>query len=766
MRLLINGADNTAWLEAASLKVTRQLNAGETLACTLAAESGSFTLPAIGARVVLERNDGHKLFTGYLAGAPRAAHWGEQQAAAVQRYALTATSDEVRLDRKRLPHRPPFLERTAGDILRQLIADCGGGTNTTAIQEVETLPHFATSPQLTWSEHARRLALRTRCVFRAHDGGVSFGPTGAVTLSLAESDALFSPSGLALEQPDRLVNDLIALGRFEPRAYVKDYFIGDGLSLGFHLSQTPFSRRTSTLLEEEFRGSALDAKLWTALDPGGGFSVSAGRLHLTGGPGTDGGAYVRANELIELGGALNLQHGEVEFTAASDGDIGGLYSGSITRASCVAGFRIANSGGATTIQALINGSETGTTINTATGRRYALSTRIYAAQPYRRQQVFHGSAAPAGSGAGGASIASSARFVLEVHEIDPANPATLGAPSVILYDGVLSGVPAHCIYALANAGALHGNVRFTRLLRLVGVEVRSTVPAQAPRTRLVGSLAEGADCVVTLGQQLIFFSPFVPAPNETIVARYRASGRALARATDAASIAAHATVDDDGVRTAIVRLVEPAARNSADCATAADTLLADTTQPAVQGSYECWSDFLPGGPATDPLPGDAIAVNVPSRNAAFTATLREVEISVRDLSEDRSVYTLQFANDAAAPLAWEFDRGLLREPLENVAAGAEHLADLPAAEITAITSTTITVDCGVTPPAGGGIEVRRTDYAWGADNDRNLIGRFTTQTFTLPRLARIQTYCVKQFDAGAPAKYSRHATMLHVDYPF
>lgn len=772
MQLTINSFDGagprdyTPWLVPGTLKITRALNRGERMECTLAAEYGDLVVPAAGGRIVVTREDGHKLFTGYLTTAPQIGHLGVQQAAPVHQYRLAAADDATLLDRKRMVPRPAFLDRTAGAILRELLADFGGALGDLGVAEMETVPRFAASQQLTWSEHARRLATQVRGAFRAFDGEVSLQALDEITHEIAENEALVSPQSLAISAPDRLCNDVIMLGRYEPRAYVKDYFIGDGLTLAYTLSQTPFSRRSSTLLEEEFSGTALDPRLWTAQDPGGAFSVNGGRLQMNGGPVADGDAYVRAAELIELGGALNLQHGEVEFTAASDGVIGGLYTGTISRANCKAGFRVGNSGGATTIRALVNGSESGATITTVAGRRYALSTRIYAAEADRRQQVFHSSVSGAGSGIGGDAIPSDARFILEVHEIDPVNPGSLGAASTVLYDGVLTNLPTHCVYAIASAGDLRGNIRFVRLLRMVGVEVRSMAPSQAPRTRLAGSIAEGAECVITQSPQLIFFSPFVPAPNETIVARYRATGPAIARRTDSASIAAHANGNDDGVRTSILRIVEPAARNSRDCERAAAAFMEDSTQAAWQGSYECCSDFLPNGPASDPLPGDAVIVSAPSRAAGFTATLREVEMEVRDAAEDRSIYTLRFANDAADPLAWEFDQGVLRGPLEEVIAGEEFLAALPDAEITAITSTTITVDAGVIPPAGGGIEVRRTDFAWGAENDRNLIGRFTTQVFTLPRLARIQTYCIRQFDVGAPRRYSRHATALHVDYPF
>lgn len=62
-------------------------------------------------------------------------------------------------------------------------------------------------------------------------------------------------------------------------------------------------------------------------------------------------------------------------------------------------------------------------------------------------------------------------------------------------------------------------------------------------------------------------------------------------------------------------------------------------------------------------------------------------------------------------------------------------------------------------------EVRAHDYGWGAANDRNLLGRFSTQTFTLPRLARTQNYFLRLYDNSAPPRYSRYAAALHVDYP-
>ncbi len=64
------------------------------------------------------------------------------------------------------------------------------------------------------------------------------------------------------------------------------------------------------------------------------------------------------------------------------------------------------------------------------------------------------------------------------------------------------------------------------------------------------------------------------------------------------------------------------------------------------------------------------------------------------------------------------------------------------------------------------LEVRWSDAGWGPYNDQNLAGRFTTQTFTLPRLSKVQNYFLRQFDSSAPPRYSRYSAALHIDYPY
>ena len=148
----------------------------------------------------------------------------------------------------------------------------------------------------------------------------------------------------------------------------------------------------------------------------------------------------------------------------------------------------------------------------------------------------------------------------------------------------------------------------------------------------------------------------------------------------------------------------------------------------------------------------------------------EVEITAKDLDGEHFSYKIKFANDAAKALAFAFEAAkattsLFVNQLTNSQVGTMYLADLTAAEITQVSSTTVTVNAGLAPVSGGGIEVRWSDSGWGPGNDRNLVGRFTSQTFTIPRLSRVQNCYLRQFDESMPTKYSRCTAALHLDYP-
>jgi hypothetical protein len=751
-------------------QVMRKLNQPAELRMSLVADVPNFVVSGTGARIMLGLADGQYLFTGYLAASPVFEYLGWGQQGPVYRYNFTALSDEALLNEKRLPERCPFVERSAGSALRQLTQDLLPGVlNTSQVQDLDLLAWWASDPQKTWAQEAADIAIQSRASYRLLNGAMVFAPAGTNVYSLNESDPNFSPEGLKLQPVNALVNDVTVIGELEPQSYVKDYFVGDGLTYRFYLSQTPFIKKNTTLFDEEYTTSPLEPTLWSLTDPANVVSVNNGMLQIAGGTGVDGATVVQFVEQVELGGAWVMQHGDVQFNAASIGVIGGLYGGNISAAGCLAGFKITPSGTQSSIQALVNGALTGIAITTVVGHHYVLTTRVYSDEIYRRQQIFHSSLHPAGNGWGGAEITADVRLVLEVHDIDPTNPGSQVAPSTVLYDGVIDSAPDFCTYAPVNATNLQCAITFTRMIQAVDAEVRTALPGFGYATSLVGPLSDGAECDITSSAELEFYSAYVPAANQAISVHYRGEGRALAWVVNPVSVAAQQRGFDDGDHGAVRHIKAPPPRTSADCENAALALLDDSCGPAWSGEYDTWSDFLPGN-ASDIFPGDALSVNIPSRGAAFSAIVREVDLEVRDVPDERSYYKIRFANDAALPLAFEVEAALVASSLDvtqitNAQVGTNYLPDLTEAEVTVVGSTTISVDAGVAPPSGGGFEVRWSDAGWGQGNNRNLVGRFTNQTFTLARLSQVQDYYLRQYNASSPPLYSRVTTALHVDYP-
>jgi hypothetical protein len=769
MNLLIDNNDGlgpqdyTARLDADRLpQIGRKLNAAATLCAWLVSADASFRPPCSGGRVILQRSDGFRLFTGYLDVPPQMEYLGSGQTAA-WRYRLHALDDSSLTDRNPLPARTPFASRTAGDALKTLTNDVlPGGVDVSGVQDVSTVNQFAIVPQKTWTYHAQELATETRATYRAHDSRLLFQPVGQTSFALSESDPNFVPTGLALQQPNELRNDVTVVGELEPLVYVRDYFLGNGTTLAFYLSQTPYAKTTVTVFEEDYTAAHLEPTLWSVTDPNGKLTLGAGQLHLNGGPAT-----VSFVEQVELAGSVVLQHGKFTFAAASSGLVGGLYNGTISQPNCIAGFNVTPSGSNCSIQATVNGAVVGSALITTPGHVYSFVTQTTCPEGHRVHQTYLSSTHPAGSGRGGDSITAQIRVVLSVHDVDPNNPGTLAAPATVLYDDVLESPPGFATYALINESSFFAGVSYTRMQHVVDAEIRSMAPNGQFRTRLGGALADGGECYISTSGVLEFYAPYPPQLNEEVVVAYRSSARAMARVQDPNSVAQHAQGSDGGRRIYVRRLKLPPAPTSIDCENAASALLDDAVQIAWTGEYEAVSDFLP---VEDVVPGNAVQVSAPSRGANFAAIVRQVDVEVLSLGDDRSNYTIKFANDGAEALAFEFENFTLPAPLTtvynvNTPSSSLYIAPLNSAQLTNVIASQITVDAGVSPPPSGGIEVRRSDGGWGPSDSGNLAGRFTTQTFTLPRLSRVQGYYLRQYDGSTPPKYSRYSTLLHVDYP-
>jgi hypothetical protein len=544
----------------------------------------------------------------------------------------------------------------------------------------------------------------------------------------------------------------------------------DGISRGFYLSQKPFQQGRGALIDEQYLGPGLDSATWAVSDPLSAVSVATQTLTVNGGTGQDGQTSVKFIEQIELGGALELQHGDVSFAGPSTGVLGGLYAGSISVAGCLAGFRVTPSGSGSKIQALIQGSMTGPVVATTAGHRYLMTTYIYSMEVYRSGERYHSSLHPAGSGWGGAEVPADVRIVLDLQDIDPSTPASMVAPATVLFDDVIPNAPGFCTYALVNAASMQCSVAYTYVTHISLAEVRSALPNSSYTTQLVESLSDGGQCLIASSTSLDFYPQYVPPLNTLIVASYRGSGRAVAEVANSESIVGLQNGTDDGARGTVRTMKTPSARTQADCENAALAILDDAGGLAWTGTYQTWSDFLPGG-ANDIFPGDALAVNVPSRSAGFSAVVRAVSIDVVDPGDDRGMYMIEFANDLAVSLARRDGLSATTVPLRDMVRlsttqiGSYYLPNLTDAQITQVSSTTVQVDVGMVLGSAYAVEVRAHDYGWGSANDRNLLGRFSTPTFSLPRLARTQNYFLRLYDSSSPPRYSRYAAALHVDYP-
>ena len=113
--------------------------------------------PGSGARIILQRGDGFRLFTGYLDG--RLSSNISAMDSCPPGANAQAMDDSCLLDHNALPARTPFASRTAGDALRTLANDVlPGGLDVSGVQDVSPINQFAIVPQKTWTEHAQELA--------------------------------------------------------------------------------------------------------------------------------------------------------------------------------------------------------------------------------------------------------------------------------------------------------------------------------------------------------------------------------------------------------------------------------------------------------------------------------------------------------------------------------------------------------------------------------------------------------------------------------
>jgi hypothetical protein len=769
--------------------VQRTLNAPTRCTAEVVVGVAGLPLPARLGRVTVEADDATVLFTGYVATEPVRVYAGEASSGPAYRARVSAVSDEWLLDRLgsgASSDAGMSLALDGNDLLARLTARVQAGqtatVGTTPVTGSRVGGVFSARASAPWSVNAGAAASASYSGYRAMANQVTMQPAGAVTHAFSDADGTLSVAELQVGAIRELANDVTVSGAEEPAAYVSESFAGDGTTTVFKLSESLYRTTQRTMISDSFDGAAFDFSQWEVLDGGGYLSLGGAGLVMNGGPGREGGATLTALDALEIGGSVVFQLSGVVLGASSDGMLAGLYQGTVELGNCFAGFRVRQSesgtGGVTLIVPVLNGVEVGTSFTPVAGHAYTLRLRVHCAEMQRVMQIYYcmvdGVVQSFGDGAG---VTAPLDVVFELVD----EGASSNTPATVLYDSAAAGgvasSPETCAVVAVNSTQLFGSIRAIEITRPGSAWLVSTLPNGTKQTRLVGSAGEGVDCEVSYGTsagtpgQVTFFSGRVPVVGEQVTVQYRNQQRSVARIADAASIAAEAqagaAAEIDGTSRWLGKVLQPVARSSADCESAAQAVLAFATSrtAAVAGSYGVVN------PAADIWPGDVLAVT----SDGVTSSLLVRSVVVKDgnaVPEIRS-YAIKFANDWAT----EWADGLGLKLSESIAADAvlptvaesapaQALANLQQLSATSISGSELQIDAGCDPPTGGGFEVRRRDWSFGVNVDTaDLVLRSPVRNFSIPRAAQVERYYVRMYDASSPALYSRFSSAVFVNMP-
>ncbi len=761
-----NGAIDYSGTLSTEQPITIERKLNEPSICTfgLVTASTSLIAPLRNGRVIVTDNNGIVLFTGYLATEPARELAGAGTTGAIYLLLATAVSDEVLLDWQTVPQTPATAGQTVGRLLTTLTSRVDATrlaiqTNGAPAQ----LGYFMPDAGQSWSQNAATLASMARSSYVAVSGTVTLAPIGNVTHTLSETAGTLQVSALQASMVKTLANDVTVCGAEEPAAYVTEIFQGDGTTVLFTLTRFPYfpTASHSKPLVDLFQGPSINPVLWQVNDPGSHISLTSAGLTFNGGNGVDGDTTVIAIDQLEVGGALVIEAGGVQFGAATTGVLCGLYEGAVNVGSCFAGFQVQQVSGATVVGPMLQGVAAGTTFAPIAGHLYTLRIRTYCKEVQRVLAAYYGIGDSGEVSYGGSAVASSANVVMEVQD------TTFGATDVstVLYDGSLATAPALATFAPINSTNLVGSIANITVTEAGAVWVTSQDPGGTVFTRRLGLATQGSDARIERTGALRFYATAVPAANETITVTYRTVHRSVARLASAASIAAEGNASIPGTATWTGSVVSPAARSSADCENAAFTILALATSRAA-----AWSGRYTGFNLQSPQdiwPGDVLAVNAVSTGVNANLVVRAVTVEAGHSTPDLTKYTISFANDWAEALSIRLSKTVPKDTWlpQQAETAVTVLSNLAALTISSVTGSAIQIAAGVTPPAGGGFEVRRRDWYFAPGNDADLVLRSPIANFTIPREAAIEQYFIRQYDASTPPNYSRFSSAVFINVP-
>ena len=767
MKITIQGRDYTAVLDAVRpLTIERKINEPSICQMWLSlAANGSLASPSRFQTLAVTGDDGTTYFTGYIAVSPLPEYAGMGLEGPRYRTAIQAVSDELLLDQMLMPASVNASGETAGALLAALVTHTGSTALSTQELSLQVpVGNFAPDPGANWSKSAGQAASMARAAYRALNGAIMLAAVQTTVHPLNESDGSLNLASLALTASVKraLANDVTVCGENEPVAYVTEYFLGDGVTTEFDLAEDPFFPVTSKsmIVSELFNEPEINQTVWCA--SGGGYiTLGPNGLAMNGGNGIDGETTLAWLDPIEMGGTLLLELVGVTLSPGSKGILGGFFNGYQTASGCTAGIQAtAQQGtGAVTLQPMVQGTAAGTTFAVNPANTYTLRLRIHCPECYRAPAMYYAFGDNGPIGAGGVWLIAPGNIQMEVQEFVDG----VGATPVTLYDGAVTYLPAPCNLTPVSSINLIGTIRAINLSNLGSGWVVSTPPSGGPYTRRIGTTAEAAECHVERTGKLAFYTGYTPVAGEQIAVSYRSIGRAVGRAVNTANQLALAAAGSPSVATWIGSVTAPAARTSTDCQSAAQVMA-----QAAASTSALWSGTYKGNRSSfssDVWPGDGLVLNAPSTNLNAEVVVRTVRVTYSASLPDLVEYEITFANDWADDLAIKTNTTVPANAWLPATVNPTVLANLTRLTVTTLNGSTVTVNTGVTPPTGGGFEVRLRDYAFMPGQDPTLALRGSQTNLTLLRASASDRFYIRMYDGSTPPNYSEFSTALFINLP-
>ncbi len=768
MKITINGQDYTAALDAARpLTIERKLN--EPSLCQLwlsLPANGSLPTPLLYQSLAVVGDCGTYYFTGFIAVSPLPEYAGLAIEGPRYRIAIQALSDELLLDQLLMPPSPGATNLNASQLLRILVIQAGStGLSTGGLLLSVPISNFVPEHGSSWSKSAGQVASMARGAYRAVNGALTLTAVQTTVHPLSETDGSLNLTALAFNASvaRSLANDVTVCGENEPVVYVTEYFLGDGVTTLFYLAYEPYfpSSSESMIIHELFNEGQINQCLWTVTGGAGYLSLGAGGLAMNGGNGIDGETLLTWLEPVEMGGTLVLEAVGVTLSPGSSGVLAGFFIGMDTQAACIAGFQVTTQSGtgAVSVQPLIEGSPAGTAYAINPACQYTLRVRVHCPEDERQLAVYYSFGDSGAITAGGQLNTAPGNVQMEIQQFVNG----VGGTPVTLYDGAVASLPPACNVVAASSINLTGTMRALNLNNLGSGWVVSTPPGGTAYTRPIGTTAEAAECHLERIGTVAFYTGYTPVAGEQIAVNYRTIGRAVGRAVNTASQQALAQAGMPAEVAWIGSVTRPPTRSSADCRNAAQVI-----EQAASSVSALWSGTYRGTSmsfATDVWPGDALLLNAPSANLDAQVVARTVKVTYSASYPDLVEYAISFANDWADDLAIKTSTEVPVNAWLPAAVAPTVLANLNSLTVTALNGSTVTVNAGVTPPTGGGFEIRLRDFAFMAGEDPSLVMRSTQPVMTFSRVSANDRFYIRMYDGSTPPNYSEVSTALFINLP-